>query len=43
MFEKLPSNSKQLLDDILQADNPSEFLHKYYVYYIWRKHYNHLY
>ncbi len=31
MFEKLPSNSKQLLDDILQADNPSEFLHKYYV------------
>lgn len=31
MFEKLPSNSKKLLDDILQADNPSEFLHKYYV------------
>lgn len=31
MFEKLPSNSKKLLDDILQSDNPSEFLRKYYV------------
>lgn len=25
-FHKLPSNSKQLLDDLLQADNPSELL-----------------
>ena len=31
MFEKLPSNSKKLLDDILQSDNPSEFLRKCYV------------
>lgn len=31
MFEKLPSNSKKLLDDILQSDNPSEFLRKNYV------------
>ena len=25
-FRKLPSNSKQLLDDLLQAENPSELL-----------------
>lgn len=30
MFEKLPSNTKKLLDDILQSDNPSEFLREYY-------------
>lgn len=30
MFEKLPSNTKKLLDDILQSDNPSKFLREYY-------------
>ena len=30
MFEKLPSNSKKLLDDILNTDNPSNFLCKLY-------------
>ena len=31
MFEKLPSNTKKLLGNILQSDNPSGFLRKYYV------------
>ena len=29
-FHKLPSNSKQLLDDLLQAENPSEMLCRRY-------------
>lgn len=29
-FSKLPSNSKKLLDDILNTDNPSDFLYKLY-------------